>query len=124
MKDHDHALALAAAVRAAYDADAPLEIVAGGTRRAFGRSPAGAPLSVAAHTGIVELHDPGMRCHRKRGPGRRPPKGPPRPAGHDLKGGVGVVGGAHRGGERQGVVMVFHKPLAPPVAPGMTRTPS
>ena len=53
-----------------------------------------------------------------------PPKGPPRPAGHDLKGGVGVVGGAHRGGERQGVVMVFHKPLAPPVAPGMTRTPS
>ncbi len=57
MKDHDHALALAAAVRAAYDADAPLEIVAGGTRRAFGRSPAGAPLSVAAHTGIVE-YDP------------------------------------------------------------------
>ena len=57
MKDNDSAQAFAAAVRAAYDADTPLEIVGGGTRRAFGREPAGQPLSVAAHTGIVE-YDP------------------------------------------------------------------
>ena len=57
MRDNDSAQALAAAVRAAYDAGTPIEIVGGGTRRALGRQPTGAPLSVAGHVGIVE-YDP------------------------------------------------------------------
>ncbi len=57
MTDHDATEPLAEAVRAAYGAAAPIEIVGGGTRRAFGRAPIGTPLSVAAHTGIVE-YDP------------------------------------------------------------------
>lgn len=57
MSDHDSAEALAAAVRAAYDADSAVEIVAGGTRRAFGRHPTGTVLSVATHVGIA-AYDP------------------------------------------------------------------
>ena len=57
MRDNDGAQALAAAVRAAYDAGTPIEVVGGGTRRALGRQPSGTPLSVAGHVGIVE-YDP------------------------------------------------------------------
>ncbi len=57
MTDHDDTALLASAVREAYERAAPMEIIAGGTRRAFGRAPTGTPLSVARHTGIV-AYDP------------------------------------------------------------------
>lgn len=54
MIDHDDTDRLAAAVRAAYEGQAPLEIVGGGTRRHLGRAPEGQALSLADHLGIVE----------------------------------------------------------------------
>jgi glycolate oxidase FAD binding subunit len=46
--------ALAETVRAASDAGRPLEIVGGGTKRFFGRAPAGDPLHVAGHNGVID----------------------------------------------------------------------
>lgn len=57
MRDNDDTALLAAAVREAYERAAPVEIIAGGTRREFGRAPTGTPLSVARHAGIV-AYDP------------------------------------------------------------------
>ncbi len=57
LKDNDDTTLLAARVREAYEQAAPVEIIGGGTRRALGRAPMGAPLSVAGHTGIV-AYDP------------------------------------------------------------------
>ncbi|WP_461284774.1 glycolate oxidase subunit GlcE [Acidiferrobacter sp.] len=57
LEHNDDTALLASAVREAYEQAAPVEIVAGGTRRAFGRAPIGTPLSVARHAGIV-AYDP------------------------------------------------------------------
>ncbi len=53
----DLAQTLAAQVREATAAGAPLAIVGGGTKRFYGRLAQGAPLSVAGHTGVV-AYDP------------------------------------------------------------------
>ncbi len=60
MTDHDDTDRVAATVRAAYEGEAPLEIVGGGTRRHFGRAPVGQTLSLASHAGIVEYEPSGF----------------------------------------------------------------
>ena len=53
----DQAETIRGRVRAAFESGAPLAIEGGGTKRFLGRTPAGEPLAVAGHHGIVR-HEP------------------------------------------------------------------
>ncbi len=53
MTTRDHTAQLIDQVREALESDTPLDIQGGGSKRFYGRTPAGQPLSVAEHRGIV-----------------------------------------------------------------------
>ncbi len=58
MGDADLTESVCASVRSAYERNAPIEVVGGGSRRDFGRAPIGEPLSLAGHCGIIG-YEPG-----------------------------------------------------------------